>query len=147
MKTIFNDKDYSELLKRAESLQPDSPRQWGKMNVAQMMAHVSRTIELSLGLASAPSESNFIFRWFLKPLVVGPRPVKKNSPTSKAFLITDEREFQIENPRLLENLRAAKARGPHGQWSPSVAFGPLTPDEWGRLTYKHMDHHLRQFAV
>ena len=26
-------------------------------------------------------------------------------------------------------------------------FGPLTPEEWARLMYKHLDHHLRQFGV
>ena len=26
-------------------------------------------------------------------------------------------------------------------------FGPLTQSEWGRLAWKHRDHHLRQFGV
>ena len=26
-------------------------------------------------------------------------------------------------------------------------FGRLNGDEWGRLMYKHIDHHLRQFGV
>ncbi|HLP18484.1 MAG TPA: DUF1569 domain-containing protein, partial [Bacteroidota bacterium] len=26
-------------------------------------------------------------------------------------------------------------------------FGELTPGEWGIITYKHLDHHLRQFGV
>jgi hypothetical protein len=25
-------------------------------------------------------------------------------------------------------------------------FGPLTPGDWGRLCWKHLDHHLRQFG-
>ena len=28
-------------------------------------------------------------------------------------------------------------------WEP---FGRLSGDQWGRLTYKHADHHLRQFG-
>jgi transposase InsO family protein len=30
---------------------------------------------------------------------------------------------------------------------PHSFFGPLTPEEWAILMYKHLDHHLRQFGV
>jgi hypothetical protein len=26
-------------------------------------------------------------------------------------------------------------------------FGPLSPEEWGRLCWKHLNHHLLQFGV
>lgn len=28
---------------------------------------------------------------------------------------------------------------------PHAFFGKLTPEQWGELMYKHLDHHLRQF--
>jgi len=30
---------------------------------------------------------------------------------------------------------------------PHSFFGKLTPEEWAILSYKHLDHHLRQFGV
>jgi len=40
------------------------------------------------------------------------------------------------------------AGGPAGcTQHPHSFFGPLTPDEWAILMYKHLDHHLRQFGV
>ena len=30
---------------------------------------------------------------------------------------------------------------------PNVFFGPMTPNEWARLQYVHIDHHLKQFGV
>ena len=147
MKTIFNDRDFSALYARAEALKPDAPLQWGGMNVAQMLAHANRTIELGLGVVTAPSESNIFLRWLIKPLAVGSAPIKKNSPTSKAMRITEEKDFQAEKLKLLENLLAAKARGLNGNWQPHIAFGPLTPEQWGTLTYKHLDHHLQQFSA
>jgi hypothetical protein len=27
------------------------------------------------------------------------------------------------------------------------AFGPLSSEEWGRLCWKHLDHHLVQFGI
>jgi len=38
--------------------------------------------------------------------------------------------------------------GPRGCTKhPHAFFGQLTPEEWARLMYKHLDHHLRQFGV
>jgi hypothetical protein len=40
------------------------------------------------------------------------------------------------------------AAGPKGCTThPHSFFGPLTPQEWAILMYKHVDHHLRQFGV
>jgi hypothetical protein len=61
--------------------------------------------------------------------------------------MTEPKDFQSEKQKLLESLRAAKGRGLSGNWTPHVAFGPLTADEWGRLHYKHLDHHLHQFSA
>lgn len=30
---------------------------------------------------------------------------------------------------------------------PHFLFGYLTPEEWARWGYRHIDHHLRQFGV
>ena len=124
MKTIFDDADFSPLMQRVEALSPDSQRQWGKMNAAQMMAHVSRTVELSLGLATAPSEANWFMRRIIKPFAIGNRQTPKNSPTAKAFRIDGERDFDAEKQKLIQNLKAAKERGLNGEWMPSVSFGP-----------------------
>jgi len=147
MKTIFEDNDFAALEKRVEALKPDAPRQWGTMDVAQMLAHANRAIELSLGLVSAPSESNILLRWLVKPLAVGKLPIKKSSPTSSSMRMTEPKDFETEKQKLLASLRAARTRGRGGIWTPHVAFGPLTSDEWGRLHHKHLDHHLRQFAA
>ncbi|HEY3296064.1 MAG TPA: DUF1569 domain-containing protein [bacterium] len=147
MKTIFNDSDFAALEKRVQTLGPVAPRQWGKMDVGQMLAHVNRAIDLSMGNISAPSESTWLLRVLIKRWAVGSLPIMKSSPTSDTMRMTDPKDFQIEKQKLLENLRAAKARGLAGTWSPHVAFGPLTADEWGRLHHKHLDHHLRQFAA
>ncbi|MDZ4803510.1 MAG: DUF1569 domain-containing protein [Candidatus Eisenbacteria bacterium] len=30
---------------------------------------------------------------------------------------------------------------------PNPIFGNLSVDEWGKLSWKHLDHHLRQFGA
>lgn len=146
MQTIFNDTDYLELMKRAEAMQPDSQRHWGTMDAAQMMAHVNTTIETGLGTILLPSESNFFLRVLIKPLAIGKRPMTKNAPTAKSFRVTGPKEFSAEKQKLLQNLKAAHGNGLNGNWQPHISFGPLTPEEWGGLIYKHVSHHLNQFS-
>ena len=49
MKTLFDDADRSSLLQRLGTLQADTPRQWGKMNAAQMVTHCARALETGTG--------------------------------------------------------------------------------------------------
>jgi hypothetical protein len=39
MESVYNTADNSELLARIGKLSPESKAQWGKLNVAQMLAH------------------------------------------------------------------------------------------------------------
>ena len=32
-------------------------------------------------------------------------------------------------------------------WNPHPMFGKFTMEQWGKMEYKHLDHHLRQFGV
>jgi hypothetical protein len=38
-------------------------------------------------------------------------------------------------------------RTPSGSWLPHPAFGRLSGRAWGVLSYRHMDHHFRQFGI
>jgi hypothetical protein len=42
---------------------------------------------------------------------------------------------------LAERVGCGSARAVH------PTFGPLSPEEWGRLSWKHVNHHLVQFGV
>ncbi|HEU4718612.1 MAG TPA: DUF1569 domain-containing protein [Bacteroidia bacterium] len=149
MKTIFNASDYAGIEERINRLTPSSPALWGKMNVAQMLAHCSATVEMALG--DVVLKRLFIGR-IIGPLVkkkfLGEEPFKQGNPTAREFTITDPRDFEKEKQRLLglmkrlhEGGEAGATKHPHG------FFGPLTPAQWGQTQWKHFDHHLRQFGV
>ncbi len=75
-------------------------------------------------------------------------PMRRNSPTSKELLTKSECDFGIERDRLRELIDRFAAAGPAGCTAhPHPFFGPLAPDEWAILMYKHLDHHLRQFGA
>ena len=54
MKSLFEPAAVNEITDRMAHLRPDSERQWGKMNVARMLAHCSAAIEMAEGKVSPP---------------------------------------------------------------------------------------------
>src|ERR1700690_1468090 len=108
MKTLFEQEGAQEVIARIDSLQPTSTRQWGKMDVAQMMAHCYE------------------------------KPFSKSSPTDKQLVVTDVRDFAREKESLKTKVRqfheggeAMCTRRPH------PFFGAITPQDWSRGMYKH----------
>jgi hypothetical protein len=83
-----------------------------------------------------------------KMAIADDRPLKKNSPTSPELKVGDARQLDVEKERLSSLIDRFVAAGPQGCTShPHSFFGRMTPDEWGVLMYKHVDHHLRQFGA
>jgi hypothetical protein len=75
-------------------------------------------------------------------------PMRRNSPTAKTLIVKDDRDLEVEQKRLCALVDRFAAGGPKGCTAhPHCFFGPLTPAEWAILTYKHLDHHLRQFGA
>lgn len=150
MKNLLDAAERDEVRTRIGKLRPDSARQWGKMNVAQALAHCAGSLEMALGDCRPPRM--FVGRVLgpvVKSLALGDdAPMKRNSPTVPAIRIADQRELDAERERLLGLLDRFTAAGPAGCTThPHPFFGRLTPQEWGVLMYKHLDHHLRQFGA
>ncbi len=49
MRSLFDPPDRQSVLVRLGQLQSGAPRQWGKMNAAQMLAHCSVAMEMATG--------------------------------------------------------------------------------------------------
>ena len=47
MKNLFEGETVDEIVSRIDKLQPTSQRYWGKMDVAQMLAHCSAGIDMA----------------------------------------------------------------------------------------------------
>jgi hypothetical protein len=150
MKNLFEAATAKEIKERIGRLGPSSQRQWGKMTAAQAMAHCSTSMEWAVGDKVEPRM--FIGR-ILGPLVKSQAlkdeaPLGKNAPTAKSLVVKDDRDLGKECQRLSALVERFAAGGPQGcTRHPHTFFGPMTPDEWAQLMYKHLDHHLRQFGV
>lgn len=149
MMSLFHPPDCEALRHRFADLRPDSPRNWGRMDVAQMLAHCADSLDRTL--KAQPLRRPPLWRLLgplVKPLALGPRPFPRNSAAPREIVIADPRDFEVELRRLAHLLDRVVQRGAGGMPDgPHPLLGRLTGDQWGRLMYKHLDHHLRQFGA
>lgn len=151
MKNIFEKEITNEVISRIDALTPQLQPQWGKMNVAQMLAHLNVMYELVYEPEKFPKSSGFekfMIKLFAKNQVVGEKPYPKNGRTAPIFIISDERDFEKEKERLKNYITQTQSLGASNfEGKESHSFGKLTSKEWNNMFYKHIDHHLTQFGV
>jgi hypothetical protein len=149
MKSLFDSETHIEILNRIDSLSESSQREWGKMEVGQMLRHCQFPLKVALNKHTIKKPNIFmrlLYKGFKKSMY-NDKPWKQNLPTAPGFKVKDSRDFNEEKDKLVALIndfyeeRTKKDRDPH------PAFGYLTYDQWGQLEYKHLDHHLRQFGV
>ncbi len=148
---LFNPTKRTELIARLSRLTPESKAVWGKMSVGEMFCHCLDGNKMALGEIPPTDRSNFITRSLVKYLVVYVIPIPKGAPAApeinphkkgtKPLDFEKERGLLIADINNFGNLTAEDLKGKHH------VFGKLTYNQWGRLGYKHLDHHLKQFGV
>lgn len=150
MKTLDTAQDIHSILERLHRLTEESPRQWGTMTVTEMLCHLtdsfrgplrekdlrrvdtlfSRTVMKFVGLRVP-------MRW-PKGLKTMPEMDPKRSGTKPTSFARDRAELEATTRRFLAHPGPLKAH---------PMFGEMSPSEWRRWAYLHVDHHFRQFGV
>ncbi len=147
MKNLFNPADADEILLRIEKLSTSTTRQWGKMDVGQMLAHCAYVLEMGIGMVKPKRRLiGRLIGGLFKSKYTDEQPFSKGSPTSNEAMVLDPRSFDVEKVRLIGLIKTfSKEQITTGH--PHPFFGKLEPVQWSRGIYKHLDHHLRQFGV
>jgi hypothetical protein len=153
LKNLFDSGLAGVTKRRILQLSNSSQRLWGTLTVSQMLAHCTSGLDMAMGVINLkrdPFPANAI-GLLVKPLVLGnDKPLRRNSPSSPELFCAQLTDSDIEQARshliaavdrFVEQGPACCARHPH------PFFGPLKPEQWAVLMYKHLDHHLRQFGV
>lgn len=150
-RTIQDAATLAELERRIRSLQPDSPRLWGTMTPASMLCHVADVLAQAVGKREETDRSNVFTRVLLRPLVLHVMPMPKGAPTGPGLDPTKggtkPEGFEQDRDRVLSLLAENASRPAHEPFATHPFFGPMNHAERGILTWKHTDHHLRQFGV
>ncbi|WP_426485006.1 DUF1569 domain-containing protein [Flavobacterium sp. 2] len=150
MQNIFQKEDCDQFINRISELTPDSKGLWGKMSVAQMLAHCNVTYEMVYdNIHPKPNGfMKFILKLLAKKTVVGDKPYPRNVGTAPQFIIKNDRDFEIEKSRLIAYVNKTQELGEKEfEDKESHSFGKLTSKEWNNMFAKHLDHHLSQFGV
>ena len=147
MKSFWEQTAQQELQQRLEQLNADSRGQWGKMTIDQMLSHLADSCRMVLGdLPTAPKLGPFRFAPIRK-VVIYWLPWPKGAPTAPELIARKPASVEAEKADLQALLQRLAAQGEMQTWPAHPAFGPLTQKDWGVLTYRHVDHHFKQFGV
>jgi hypothetical protein len=118
------------------------------MDVASMLRHLRLSAQMAVGELSVPSANKRAFQVFpLKHLILYVLPFPKGAPTAPELKPAVAASFEEERAALLELLERIGTGLREGAGPVHPLFGPLSWREWGVATYKHSDHHLRQFGA
>lgn len=147
IKNLFDPAVKQEIIERINKLTPQSQRQWGKMDAAQMLAHVQVPIGVAQGTHTV--KGNWLMKLilpFFKKMLYDEKPWKQSLPTDKTFIMTGQsKEFEKEKNILLEMVNRFTESNMINEKHP--VFGKLTKEQWSKATWKHLDHHLKQFGA
>lgn len=150
MKNLFDPKVKEEVLSRIDKLEPGAIALWGKMNVNQGLRHMSLALDIPTGkldptLARVPPFP----RWLLKFFLLNVKPPKEKAETFTEINMINNNinpaDFEEERSNLKKAVEAffnAPSIIPANKFA-----GRFSKKDWGKLSYSHIDHHLRQFGV
>lgn len=147
MKSLFESETCQEILQRIENLRDHTQPEWGKMTVGQMAWHCQIPLRVAVKNKPPRKKPNPLITFFFKKSLYNDRPWRKNLPTASFAKAREPRELNEELPKLKQLVQEVHALKDRSEWHPHPLFGTMTPEQWGKMQYKHLDHHLTQFGV
>lgn len=137
---------------RINRLQPDSERQFGTMNVVEMMRHMRNATETALGEVENPGKPNPIVGrlLFLFICYVMTEWPKGKIKAPDYWTPPPDRDFDEEKKALLEAFERFMAKMEAGETETVTEhpmLGKLNLKQWSRLNGIHFIHHFKQFDV
>ena len=147
MKSLFDETVKNEIEARLHKLSNTSNPSWGKMDVSQMLHHCQFPLKIALKKKHPAMKSNLLARILFKKSMYNDKPWKRNLPTHPKLKVVDQRVFDEERKHLTDLVKEFSSKREVSVWDPHPMFGKFTKDQWGKMQYKHLDHHLQQFNV
>lgn len=129
---------------------PDAKARWGTMDAPRMMAHLARSLDISMGRVDVPPMGNWLTRLpIFKRIVFEWMPWPKGKiKAPKEFFPDDPAAFAEEREkvkRAIDEFVAMAADAP-GRIVPSAGFGPVELRYWAVINGRHLAWHLEQFG-
>jgi hypothetical protein len=144
--TLLNKEDRDLILQRLRRVRPDAKPAWGSLSAPQMLCHLADQMRVALGDVQTKPTHTLASRTLVKFLVVntGLEPPRGKIKTAPEMLHSHPTSWEKDLAACVE---LAERVGSGAATAIHPAFGPLSPEEWGRLCWKHFHHHLAQFGA
>jgi Protein of unknown function (DUF1569) len=147
MNTLLDKKVRQDIIKRIEKIERNSKALWGEMNICQMLKHclvfedmIFGDLKYQKSTLTGEESKKAIF-----DIIKDDTLIPKHAPSGAEFKIKDidcdielEKKHWIKRVEAYENFSNADFLHPY--------FGKMTIEETCKFSYKHTDHHLRQFG-
>src|SRR5256885_14958158 len=135
MQDLFLPSTAENIISRIEKLTPATKALWGKMNVAQMLAHLQVPLQVALNEKKLKrSLVGLLFGKVAKKKLIGEKPFARNLSTDRSFVITDPRNFEEEKQKLITLVKKFSNAGREGMSKePHPFFGKMAPEEWSLI--------------
>lgn len=136
-----------------ETLTADKEPDWGVMNAALMLDHLSDALKLSMAEYAIPTESISEKADKFKAItLLSDRAIPKgfNNPILELLQKSTVVELDEAKQNLANNIQLFKelfGKQPSTFTTPHNMFGYLNYHEWIWFHYKHFSHHFAQFGL
>jgi hypothetical protein len=145
---IFNDS-----IKLLSEASPETPANWGKMNLTQTIEHLTDFFNVSAQKVHYDLVTPIEQLPAYKAFIMSDKMFRENTRAPQSII--GETPLPVKSAsyaqavdalkKSVENFKSFFAADANVQ-STHPVFGPLNYAEWIRLHYKHVWHHLRQFG-
>ncbi len=147
MPTLADSATRGAMIARIATLPAGATGQWGKLTAPQMLAHLSDGLRMSYGDLPCKPKGSWLMRTALvKWLVIDRMQWPKGTPTAPELLARTAEPWEEERAQLIALVKRFEREASRTSWPDHPAFGALTGPQWGRLAWKHLNHHLTQFG-
>jgi Protein of unknown function (DUF1569) len=145
MPTLLKLSDREAILSRLRRLEPARAPLWGRFTAPAMVCHLADQLRVATGELPTTRQDTLLRRTLLKWVVVySPLQAPPGKVQTAPEMLTSSPTTWAVDLAAVESLVQRLATTPSAAVHPF--FGPLSHGEWARLAWKHVDHHLRQFA-
>jgi hypothetical protein len=146
MGTLRNEADRKALVSRLAQVQPETRAEWGTMDASRMLRHLADALDAGSGRLAVARRGPAAFRHFpLKQLAIYVVPMPRSAKAPPELLAAEAGNFEENRQRVVRGMEEA-ARTEQAAGPEHFLLGRLTEEQWNRLHWKHIDHHLRQFG-
>jgi len=147
MKNLWKPRDREELLVRLGGLGPGSKARWGSFTATKMLSHVNDALRMSSGTLEISLKKTPLRFPVVKHAAVYFAPWPKGVPTAPELLARgNDAEWEVESAAFPLAVDGFANRPKNAALPLHPAFWRLSRHAWGRLAWRHIDHHFRQFG-